>query len=84
MLTFMAPRIFIPFSLANAGTVSIQVFDLSGRTVAMPASGDFAAGQHTVNWDLTGSNGATIPNGFYSVVITTGDTVMTERVMVLR
>ncbi|MCK5132805.1 MAG: T9SS type A sorting domain-containing protein [Candidatus Sabulitectum sp.] len=74
----------IPFSLANPGTASIQVFDLSGRTVAMPASGDFAAGQHTVNWDLTGSNGAPIPNGFYSVVITTGDAVMTERVMVLR
>ena len=74
----------IPFSLANAGTASIQVFDLSGRTVAVPASGNFAAGQHTVNWDLTGSNGAAIPSGFYSVVITTGDTVMTERIMVLR
>ncbi|MCD4706905.1 MAG: T9SS type A sorting domain-containing protein [Candidatus Sabulitectum sp.] len=74
----------IPFSLANAGTASIQVFDLSGRTVAIPASGDFAAGQHTVNWDLTGSNGTPIPSGFYSIVITTGDTVMTERVMVLR
>ncbi|MCK5785098.1 MAG: T9SS type A sorting domain-containing protein [Candidatus Sabulitectum sp.] len=74
----------IPFSLANAGTAEVQVFDLTGRTVATPASGDFAAGQHTINWDLTGSNGASIPNGFYSVVITTGDTVMTERIMVLR
>ena len=74
----------IPFSLANTGTVSIQVFDLSGRTVATPASGNFAAGQHTVNWDLTSSDGAPLPNGFYSVVITTGDTVMTERIMVLR
>ncbi len=74
----------IPFSLANAGTASIQVFDLSGRTVATPASGNFAAGQHTVNWNLTDASGAALPNGFYSVVITTGDTVMTERIMVLR
>ncbi len=74
----------IPFSLANAGDASIQVFDLTGRTVATPASGNFAAGQHTVNWNLTGSNGTQIPNGFYCVVITTGETVMTERVMVLR
>ncbi len=74
----------IPFSLANAGTASIQVFDLTGRTVAIPANGEFAAGQHTVNWNLTGSNGTDIPNGFYSVVITTGETVMTERIMVLR
>jgi len=74
----------IPFSLANAGTASIQVFDLSGRTVATPASGNFAAGQHTINWNLTDASGAALPNGFYSVVITTGNTVMTERIMVLR
>jgi len=74
----------IPFSLANAGTASIQVFDLSGRTVATPASGNFSAGQHTVNWNLTSSDGAPLPNGFYSVVITAGSAVMTERIMVLR
>ncbi len=74
----------IPFSMANSGTASIQVFDLTGRTVATPANGEFAAGAHTINWDLSGSNGARLPNGFYSVVITTGSTVMTERIMVLR
>jgi hypothetical protein len=74
----------IPFSLADAGTATVRIFDLSGRTVAVPASGEFAAGQHTVNWNLTGSNGARIPSGFYCVVISTNDAVMTERVMVLR
>ena len=74
----------IPFSLANAGTASIQVFDLSGRTVAMPANQNFAAGQHTINWNLDSSNGTPVPNGFYSVVVTTTDKVMTERIMVLR
>ena len=74
----------IPFSMENSGTASIQVFDLTGRTVATPASGEFAAGQHTIDWDLSGSNGVKLPSGFYSVVITTGNTVMTERIMVLR
>jgi hypothetical protein len=74
----------IPFSLANAGTASIQVFDLSGRTVATPASGNFSAGQHTVNWDITSSDGTPLPSGFYSVVITADNTVMTQRVIVLR
>ncbi len=74
----------IPFSLANAGTASIQVFDLSGRTVAIPANQNFAAGQHTINWNLDSSNGTPVPNGFYSVVVTTTDKVMTERIMVLR
>ena len=74
----------IPFSLATAGTASIQVFDLSGRTVAMPANQNFAAGQHTINWNLDSSNGTPVANGFYSVVVTTTDKVMTERIMVLR
>jgi len=74
----------IPFSMANAGTATVQVFDLTGRTVCTIGSQEFAAGQHTLNWDLTGSNGAPVPAGFYSVVVTTGETVMTERVMVLR
>jgi len=74
----------IPFSLADAGMATVRIFDLTGRTVAVPASGEFQAGQHTVNWDLTGANGAPIPSGFYCVVVTSGDAVMTERVMVLR
>ena len=74
----------IPFSLANAGTASVQVFDLAGRSVATLAADEFSAGQHTLNWNLTGSNGAPVPSGFYSVVVTTGNAVMTERVMVIR
>lgn len=74
----------IPFSMANAGTARIQVFDLTGRAVATIGNQEFAAGQHTLNWNLSGSNGAPVPSGFYSVVVTTGETVMTERVMVLR
>jgi len=74
----------VPFSMANAGTATVQVFDLTGRTVATLGNGEFAAGQHTLNWNLTGSNGAPVPSGFYSVVVTTPGGVMTERVMVLR
>lgn len=74
----------IPFSMANAGTATVQVFDLTGRTVATLGNGEFAAGQHTLHWNLSGSNGAPVPSGFYSVVVFTGDAMMTERVMVLR
>ena len=61
----------LPFTMANAGTATVQVFDLSGRSVATIGSQEFAAGQHTLNWNLTGSGGAPVPNGFYSVVVTT-------------
>jgi hypothetical protein len=74
----------IPFSLASGGSATIRIFDLAGRSVATVASQEFPAGQHTVEWELVSSNGSPVPSGFYSVVVSTGETVMTERVMVLR
>lgn len=74
----------VPFSMAGAGTATVQVFDLTGRSVATLGSGDFPAGQHTLNWNLTGSGGAPVPSGFYSIVVNTGETVMTQRITVIR
>ncbi len=74
----------VPFSMAGAGTATVQVFDLTGRSVATLGNGEFPAGQHTLNWDLTGSGGAPVPSGFYSVVVNTGETVMTQRITVIR
>ncbi len=68
----------------RAGTATVQVFDLTGRSVATLGNGEFPAGQHTLNWDLTGSGGAPVPSGFYSVVVNTGETVMTQRITVIR
>jgi hypothetical protein len=40
------------FSLAAAGYAEVALYDLAGRRVATPASGDFAAGEHVVSCDV--------------------------------
>lgn len=44
------PSTTISFSLETAGEVSLKVYDINGVEVAQLASGQYAAGQHTVNF----------------------------------
>ena len=45
------------FSLAASGHAELAVYDLSGRRVATPAQGEFAAGEHVVPCELALSPG---------------------------
>lgn len=48
------PSTTISFSLASAGYVALDVYDLSGSKVATVASGYFTAGAHTANFNAAG------------------------------
>jgi hypothetical protein len=39
------------FALARAGHVSIAIYDLAGRMVGQPMSGEFSAGSHRQTWN---------------------------------
>jgi len=56
------PMTIIPFDLPEASRVQIQVYDLSGRQVAVVASGQYSAGSHTVTF-----NGSSLPSGMYII-----------------
>lgn len=47
------------------GTVSVGVYDLSGRLVRGLANGSFAAGVHCFQWDGNGASGERLPSGVY-------------------
>jgi hypothetical protein len=55
----------INYALPKAGNVSLQVFDVSGRTVRTFASGHQKAGNYSVNWDARDSHGKQVPYGVY-------------------
>jgi len=59
------PQTVIPFSLAQRGEISLQVFDARGRLVRRLAAGDFAAGRHEVHWDGMDERGRAMPSGTY-------------------
>ena len=69
----------IPFSLAQASTARLTVFDLLGREVAVLVDGDRAAGAHTEALDA----GRLAP-GVYVVRLSAGTEMQTQRLVVVR
>ena len=61
----------IRFSLPSSCRVSLVVYDLAGRSVAVPVDGMLAAGEHSVEL-------VSLPSGVYFVRMTAGDLVLRE------
>ncbi len=73
----------IAFDLPVAHSVRLEVFDLLGRQVATLADGPFAAGSHTVEWDLLDPTGARVRPGVYVYRIAAGEFHAREKISVL-
>ncbi len=70
----------VPFTLKESQAVTLRVFDVTGRLVAVVAENAlFGEGSHTVQWD-----GSALPSGVYLLRLTGGGQVDTERLVVLR
>ena len=69
----------LPFTLAEAGPVRLDVVDALGRNVATLAAGELAAGAHTRTLDTS----ALVP-GLYVVRLEAGAQVEVQRLTVLR
>ncbi len=69
----------VPLVLPEAAEVSVAVFDVLGRRVAVLHDGRLGAGEHT--FDL---NGAVFPPGVYVVRAEVGGQRFTERLTVMR
>ena len=61
----------IRFSLAEPGPLTLQVFDLCGRLIALPLDGEVSGGEHSVQL-------ASLPPGAYFVRMTAGEEVLRE------
>jgi hypothetical protein len=73
----------IGFSLPAAGRVTIEVFDVTGRRVALVADGAYPAGTHTVEWDLRGGNGRRVSAGIYAYRMRAGSFTAERKMTVL-
>ncbi|KXK54073.1 MAG: T9SS type A sorting domain-containing protein [Chlorobi bacterium] len=67
------------FNLGRSGQTQIEVFDLSGKRVAVVANQQLSAGQHRHRWQSGG-----IPAGIYIIRITSGTWRAEQRVTVAR
>jgi hypothetical protein len=69
----------ISFSLAEAGNVSLEVYDLSGRLVTTLVDGQMEAGEHVVSWDAS-----SVSSGVYFLRLATADFSATKTMNLLK
>ena len=75
----------IEYSLPIASTVSLDVYDLLGRSVKTLIDGVVQTpGIHAVQWDGTDDAGQALANGVYMYSLRTGDQQLTRTVVVFR
>lgn len=60
----------ISFTLTSAGPARVELFDVAGRRVAVPFSGQATAGLNHVRWDGAGLHGRKVQSGVYFARLT--------------
>lgn len=74
----------ISFTLTGAAQVTASVFDVSGRLVGELISGQsLPAGDHSVEWNGRGSDGAPLSSGVYYCRLNAGGTDVVHRMVLL-
>ena len=66
------------------GTVTLRVYDVTGRLVSTLADRNYAGGRHTINWNGTNHRGESVASGIYFYKIVAGDRVATKKMLLLR
>ncbi len=69
----------IPFRLAESGMVTLEVFDLTGKRIAILADGQFIQGNHTIAFDAT-----QLASGVYIAKLSTDQMVQTIKLMLIK
>jgi hypothetical protein len=78
------PKTTIAFSLAEAGGVTLEVYDVTGRRIASLVSGWLGAGPHHVVWDGTTDTGEKAASGVYFYKLATGEDRVSRKMVLLK
>jgi hypothetical protein len=73
----------IDFSLAHAGRVELQVFDVNGRVIRTLVAKDLGAGKHDVRWGGESEDGARMPPGVYFYRLVTPGFTQTRKLLLI-
>ncbi|MEM1041653.1 MAG: T9SS type A sorting domain-containing protein [Bacteroidota bacterium] len=74
-----AAQTTLSYDLAEAATVRVEVYDVTGRRVATLVDTPQAAGTHEVEWDAAG-----LPSGVYIYQVEAGRFRQTQRITLVR
>ncbi|MGA3288166.1 MAG: T9SS type A sorting domain-containing protein [Bacteroidota bacterium] len=73
------PSTMISFSIPSKGFISLKIFDLLGREVAIIVSQEMSAGSYSKHW-----NAENMPSGVYFYCLQSGSFTETKKLVLLR
>ena len=71
-------------STPSSGKASVEIFDVRGRRVAVPLSGNVGAGEHRVVWNGQSEAGGRASSGIYFVRASVGAWTDTRKLLLIR
>ncbi len=74
----------ISFTLREAASATIELFDAQGRRCARVDRGALEAGEHSLEWSAIDGSGRRLASGVYALRVTAGDRVQSRSVVLLR
>lgn len=79
------PSTEISFSLKEAGSVALVIYDISGRQVRQLAQGNhFSGGVHRIEWDGRAQDGHNAPSGIYTYSLTYDGQTQSRKMILLK
>jgi len=78
------PSTTIEYYIPDAGQVSLQVFDVSGRLVRTLVDRTKESGNHSITWDGLDETGNAVPSGVYFSRLSAGKTRLSRKMILLR
>jgi hypothetical protein len=78
------PNTTIQYDVATGGTVTLTIYDVSGRAVRSLVSGRRQSGMHEVVWDARDDAGRQVSSGVYVYQIESSDYRRAKRLLLVR
>jgi uncharacterized secreted protein with C-terminal beta-propeller domain len=78
------PSTIVSFSLDRPHQVTISVYDMTGRRVALIANQQYGAGTHTATWNGKDNSGRSVSSGTYLVRMETADRIESQKISLIR
>ena len=78
------PTTVIRFTLPEAASVTLRVYNMSGQLVRTLVSGSLDAGQQSIQWDGNDSNNNKVASGMYLYQITAGSFMQSRKMILMK
>ncbi|MFA7330184.1 MAG: FlgD immunoglobulin-like domain containing protein [Candidatus Delongbacteria bacterium] len=78
------PETTLRFTLAQAGPVRLEIFNLAGQRVRVLQNGELPAGAHSLRFDARDESGRELGSGLYFQRLSAGGQSRTQRMLLLR